>query len=40
MDEKYIYRYKYLNDIRRSMDLKVTKEWQNQEGELEIDVRT
>jgi hypothetical protein len=34
MDEKYIYRYKYLNDIRRSTDLKITKEWQNQEGEL------
>jgi len=34
VEEKYIYRYKYLNDIRRSMDLKITKEWQNQEGEL------
>jgi hypothetical protein len=32
MDEKYLYKYNYLNDIRRSKDLKITKEGQNQEG--------
>jgi len=25
MDEKYLYKYKHLKDIRRSMDLKITK---------------
>jgi dTDP-glucose 4,6-dehydratase len=34
MDEKYLYKYNCLRDVRRSKDLKITKEGQNQEGGL------